>query len=131
MGTQDLFIRGGAEAELCPGAEGLSGAGGRSCAVSLLNVSDGICHAKTASSLLPFLSLSPEPKEGTGSSRCASRDKRASLGFCTGITEWWDHITDFTLIWTVVSVIRMCVLTCDTPVTVCVTEICCTAEASF
>lgn len=76
---------------------------------------------ETASSLLPFLSLSPKPKDCTVSSRrCASKDKRASRRFCTGMTKWRDHITNFTLSFGLLS-LRMCVLPCNTPVIVPVT----------
>lgn len=76
---------------------------------------------ETASSLLPFLSLSPKPKDCTGSPRrCASKDRRGSLEFCTGMAKWWDHITNFTLPFGLLS-LRIYVLTCNTPVTVHVT----------
>lgn len=106
---QSGFIRAGREAEL--GAEGLAGAGGKSCAVSLLNVSDGHLSWKLLLPLLPFLSLSPKPKDCTGSPRrCASKDRRASLGFCTGMAKWLDHISNFTLPFGLLS-LRICVLT--------------------
>lgn len=116
VGSQDLSGEG--ERQNCGlGAEGLTGAGGKSCAVSLLHVSDGHLSWKLLLPSCPSC-LSPKPRDCTGSSRrCTSKDRRASLGFCTGMAKWWDHRTNFTLSFGLLS-IRKCVLTCNTPVTV-------------
>lgn len=115
VGTPDLSGEG--ERQNCGlGAEDVAGAGGKCCV--LAKCVRWIFVMETASSLLPFLSLSPKPKDYTVSSRrCASKDKKASLGFCTGMAKWWNHITNFTLSFGLLS-LKICVLPCNTPVIV-------------